>query len=52
MYERDFTILMAVASSVAYSAAITITTTDNTVEGSDAFTFTFTTSSISDLIVI
>lgn len=52
MYQRDLSFTMTTASVLTYSAAMTITTTDYTVEGSDAFTFTFTTASTADLIVI
>ena len=52
MYSRDFNFtIVSLVNAIAYSA-MTITTTDSTVEGSDAFTFTFTTTNPSDFIVI
>ena len=52
MYSRGFTFDTTLPSPLTYSTLLTITTTDNTVEGSDAFTFTFTTLSAADFIVI
>ena len=52
MYYRDYTFTMTAASTLTEQASLTITTGDTSVEGSDSFTFDFSTSSAPELLVI
>ena len=53
MYTRDFSFTKTAACALTFETGIlTITTPDSSVEGSDAFTFAFTTTTVADLIVI